>query len=481
MFFKKKEEDNIDVLQKIKEKITEGNNEEQSSVSDESFLNDILMEGDFSGNKKTEDDGNIFADSQKLIDDINKTMGGSFNKDNSIVDDKMVDELLDDNVDDSEYEDINVDNESKDESDSNGDLDDDLDDGLDDILDNDIEDEDDDINEEDNEEDELLGVINKQKNNIEEQKNINVENNNNIRSETVNVNAQNEERIMKNDEDLILKDNIKLNVDVSNDDKNGINKNSINDANFGQKDNLSSTNTVTGNVKSDISVINNINDNSDLNEDHELDVNQTKAFVDKKNDTDDVNKKVNFNTKTSERIDTINATDDSKLTIANDANLIRTNSLTSDEAKLLDDKKDEFKVKNDMLQKDIQQKNTSSTLDVIEGRFDKNSIDSVSVVGVEKGKNTTDISSKTKNAVKGSITELIENVKKQILSEKSASLPSESSSEEQIMKQFIGCFILPKIIDSLEPKITEYLDLNLEKIVKDIVNDKIREIIDGVN
>ena len=84
------------------------------------------------------------------------------------------------------------------------------------------------------------------------------------------------------------------------------------------------------------------------------------------------------------------------------------------------------------------------------------------------------INSKTKNSVKGSIVELIENVKNQMVADKNQLRKNRnSSSKEQTLEQFITGLIQPKIID--------YLDSNLDRIVKEIVNVEIQKIVSDVN
>ena len=72
MFFKKKKETDADVLEKIKEKITEDENKQQATnenkvISDEDFLNDVLAEADViesqNENNKIKEKYNIYDNS----------------------------------------------------------------------------------------------------------------------------------------------------------------------------------------------------------------------------------------------------------------------------------------------------------------------------------------------------------------------------------------------------------------------------------
>lgn len=76
----------------------------------------------------------------------------------------------------------------------------------------------------------------------------------------------------------------------------------------------------------------------------------------------------------------------------------------------------------------------------------------------------------TKNGVKRSITELIENVKNQIICERD-SRPAQSSGKT--LEEFAA--------DLVQPKIVNFLNENLERIVEDVVQREITKIIRGID
>ena len=76
----------------------------------------------------------------------------------------------------------------------------------------------------------------------------------------------------------------------------------------------------------------------------------------------------------------------------------------------------------------------------------------------------------TKNGVKRSITELIENVKNQIICERD-SRPAQSSGKT--LEEFTA--------DLVQPKIVNFLNENLERIVEDVVQREITKIIRGID
>ncbi|MBR1429264.1 MAG: DUF2497 domain-containing protein [Rickettsiales bacterium] len=76
----------------------------------------------------------------------------------------------------------------------------------------------------------------------------------------------------------------------------------------------------------------------------------------------------------------------------------------------------------------------------------------------------------TKNGVKRSITELIENVKNQIICERD-SRPAQSSGKT--LEEFTA--------DLIQPKIVAFLNDNLERIVEDVVHREINKIIRGID
>ena len=96
------------------------------------------------------------------------------------------------------------------------------------------------------------------------------------------------------------------------------------------------------------------------------------------------------------------------------------------------------------------------------------------IVKVEnKPQPTLQVSSKIekrkKNGVKRSITELIENVKNQIICERETRTAQASS---KTLEQVVG--------DLIQPKIVAFLNDNLERIVEDVVHREINKIIRGI-
>ena len=76
----------------------------------------------------------------------------------------------------------------------------------------------------------------------------------------------------------------------------------------------------------------------------------------------------------------------------------------------------------------------------------------------------------TKNGVKRSITELIENVKNQIICERETRTAQASS---KTLEEVVG--------DLVQPKIVAFLNDNLERIVEDVVHREINKIIRGID
>ena len=81
----------------------------------------------------------------------------------------------------------------------------------------------------------------------------------------------------------------------------------------------------------------------------------------------------------------------------------------------------------------------------------------------------THVSRQTKSGVKSSINELIENVKNQMLNDRNK-VSKPTFSEGKTLEQFIA--------DIMQPHVVDYLDKNIERIVKDIVQHEIQKIID---
>ena len=91
----------------------------------------------------------------------------------------------------------------------------------------------------------------------------------------------------------------------------------------------------------------------------------------------------------------------------------------------------------------------------------------------ERQMTTSGISQQTQKGVKTSITDLIENVKNQIM-QNNRSMASRGSRSDggKTMEQFVA--------DLVQPHIVRYLDGNLERIVNNIVQKEIKKIIDDV-
>ena len=104
----------------------------------------------------------------------------------------------------------------------------------------------------------------------------------------------------------------------------------------------------------------------------------------------------------------------------------------------------------------------------------KNEVVSPKAIVKVETKPKSQVSSKieegTKNGVKRSITELIENVKNQIICERETRTAQASS---KTLEQVVG--------DLIQPKIVAFLNDNLERIVEDVVHREINKIIRGID
>ena len=105
---------------------------------------------------------------------------------------------------------------------------------------------------------------------------------------------------------------------------------------------------------------------------------------------------------------------------------------------------------------------------------EKNEVVSPKAIVKVETKPKSQVSSKieegTKNGVKRSITELIENVKNQIICERETRTAQASS---KTLEQVVG--------DLIQPKIVAFLNDNLERIVEDVVHREINKIIRGID
>lgn len=85
--------------------------------------------------------------------------------------------------------------------------------------------------------------------------------------------------------------------------------------------------------------------------------------------------------------------------------------------------------------------------------------------------NVVSISNETKKSVKKNISDLIENVKRQVIEDK-----------ERAINRINGSKTIEQVaVDLMRPVIVDYLDGNLERIVSDIVKDEIKRIIDDID
>lgn len=145
---------------------------------------------------------------------------------------------------------------------------------------------------------------------------------------------------------------------------------------------------------------------------------------------------------------------------------------------------DKYEIHNDDLVNSVMGKTShDSTLSQITDEMDKlPDAGSQEVVEVqkpvakveEKPQVALQVSSKieegTKNGVKRSITELIENVKNQIICERETRTAQTSS---KTLEQVVS--------DLIQPKIVAFLNDNLERIVEDVVHREINKIIRGID
>ncbi len=129
MFFKKKDDSDVDVLEKIKEKIAEDNDKKEQKLpgNDEAFLEDVLSEKDLDETNELSNKHNVKKeeknDDSQSFNDINKIADETISQDkdeqekfeDSIDDDDLLDELVDYDDNDDEEEEEEEDNDYDDD------------------------------------------------------------------------------------------------------------------------------------------------------------------------------------------------------------------------------------------------------------------------------------------------------------------------------------------------------------------------------
>ena len=401
MFFKKKKETDTDVLEKIKEKITEDDNKQQTTngnklVSDEDFLNDVLAEVDAIEEHNKNDKIKQTQEEQNVLESINKIVQEAVNKnDNNTPQVKDADthnnDLLDDLIKESDTGNAdmtagqtqplesNNQQQDKDENDLNSNDNDGFDDDLlDDVVDEDVS--------SDNE-----------------------------------IQDDNSDELSENNDDNV--DNVEEDTVNDDYDDNNVDNDLMEDGDEAKDDNY---------------------DDQDLlnNDETELDTQQE--------DEDTGEQEIAKNT-----IQEPEHQND----LHNDEDLIK----TSKKKLSFPDVSDDEELSHD------------ERFDVNEDNDDDNhDDDDLDLTTHKQSKNyelNTHVSDKTKSNVKGSITDLIESVKNQVLTNRQIS--GKNSGGSKTLEQFVA--------DVLRPQLIGYLDKNLDRIVKEIVRDEIQKIVDGVN
>ena len=381
MFFKKRKEANVDVLEKIKERIVEDEVKKATpkNGTDEDFLSDV------------------FAESEVIADNTNETKQQS-DVGSEVLED--INKVIQDAVKSNDDE-VKINNSSDD-------------DFLDALLDEGDDEEKDD---------------NSTESGIDE----------NINEDT----RQNDEEILNNEENI-------NDVDLTNSD----------DAVDNAIDTIEeqSHNNDSGDIIAEYND-NNGNDEDLLNEGADMVANE---LDNQNNDIDDQN---DF---------AVNLTSDDVLP---DSNV--------ESAELRNDDKDLSNISSQDLSfpevpsRQANAKNISTNNNVIKNEDEYVSVNDNNANGNDNQNDFSgsssdvvkmEIKSSTKNNVKGSITDLIENVKNQMLMDRQQTKMSRATGKT--IEQFMA--------DLIQPKIVEYLDQNLDKIVKDVVKQEIQKIVDDV-
>ena len=381
MFFKKRKEANVDVLEKIKERIVEDEVKKATpkNGTDEDFLSDV------------------FAESEVIADNTNETKQQS-DVGSEVLED--INKVIQDAVKSNDDE-VKINNSSDD-------------DFLDALLDEGDDEEKDD---------------NSTESGIDE----------NINEDT----RQNDEEILNNEENI-------NDVDLTNGDDAVDNAIDTTEEQSHNNDN--------GDIITEYND-NNGNDEDLLNEGADIVANE---LDNQNNDIDDQN---DF---------AVNLTSDDVLLDSN----VESAELRNDDKDLSNTSSQDLSFP-EVPSRQANAKNISTNNNVIKNEDEHVSVNDNNANGNDNQNDFSgsssdvvkmEIKSSTKNNVKGSITDLIENVKNQMLMDRQQTKMSRATGKT--IEQFMA--------DLIQPKIVEYLDQNLDKIVKDVVKQEIQKIVDDV-
>ena len=402
MFFKKKKETDADVLEKIKEKITEDDNKQQNTnenkvISDEDFLNDVLAEADAIEEhnknntiKQTQEERKVLESINKVVQDAvskndnNSSQINDANTNNSdLLDDLIKESNVSGNADISggQYQlESNNQQQDKDENDLNSKDEDGFDDDLlDDVVDEDVS--------TDNE---------TQDDSFDEPLKNNDDNVDDAEEDTINDDDYDDNNV---DDDLMEDDS---EAGDNNDDDQELLNNDETDLDIQQEDKNIGAKEITKNTPQESEYQNDLHNDEDL-----IKTSKQKLFFPDVSDNEGLSN--------DERFD-LNEADD-------------------------------------------------------EDHYVDEDFDSMTTKRRKNYELNTHVSDETKSNVKGSITDLIESVKNQVLT--SRQISGKNSGGSKTLEQFVA--------DILRPQLIGYLDKNLDRIVKEIVRDEIQKIVDGVN
>ena len=433
MFFKKKKETDADVLEKIKEKITEDENKQQATnenkvISDEDFLNDVLAEADVIESQNENNKIKQTQEEQKVLESINKVVQDAVNKNdnnssqikdvntnnNDLLDDLIKESDVSGNADmaEGQYQlESNNQQQDKDENDLNSKDKDGFDDDLlDDVVDEDVS----------------------------------------TGNETQDDSF--DEPLKNNDDNVDDAEEDTVN-ETQNDSSDGLLENNDDNVDVLDEDTVSNDDYEDGNVDSDLMDDDNYteDDNENNNDDDQELLNNDETDLDIQQEDKNIGaKEITKNTPQESEYQN---------DLHNDEDLIK----TSKQKLFFPDVSDNEGLSNDE-RFDLNEADD-------EDHYVDEDFDSMTTKRRKNYELNTHVSDETKSNVKGSITDLIESVKNQVLT--SRQISGKNSGGSKTLEQFVA--------DILRPQLIGYLDKNLDRIVKEIVRDEIQKIVDGVN
>ena len=407
MFFKKKKETDADVLEKIKQKITEDDNKQQATnekkaISDEDFLNDVLAEADAIESQNENNKIKQKQEEQKVLESINKVVQDAVSKnDNNSL----------------QINDANA---------NNNDL-------LDDLI----------------KESDVAGNTN-----IADGQTQTLESNNQQQDKDENdLNSKDEDGFDDDLLDDVVDEDVSLDNETQNDNSDGLSENNDDNVDVLDEDTVSNDDYEDGNVDSDL-----MDDDNDAEDDNENNNDDDQELLNDDEIELDVQQE-DKNIGTQEVTKDITQEQEHQHDLHTDENLIKTPK-----------KKLSFPdVDDEELSQDEQF--GVNEVDNDDDNYSNDDLDLTTHKQRESYELNTHVSDKTKSNVKGSITDLIESVKNQVLT--SRQISGKNSGGSKTLEQFVA--------DILRPQLIGYLDKNLDRIVKEIVRDEIQKIVDGVN